>query len=318
MTKIRLREGPPAIVWFQLLDAIDGRHLEGTMACGVSLSSFASVRRFRCAVLDMFSKSHLSGLIPLDLVVYRNKAAFEAQPSRPLGRRTTISEMGSESDPLIVVVRSRDEIVQSLTRRKRWMELRRIVRMQTAKRHKLNSGEYRSRPSWEILKDIFVSSEYLQPGQVLQDHELVELESLRKQIFPIFTTDRCEQVSHILHALCRMLKNKISLLTDHEVEGEFLSINSRFDFILRRQSKVLCVFVADCASIEQALAEAMLGCELVAEYEETEIVHAVVTDSREWIIIQNTSEGIFHDVCLMDPNGRGLKQIIEKLNGILS
>jgi len=115
-----------------------------------------------------------------------------------------------------------------------------------------------------------------------------------------------------------MLKNKISLLTDQEVEGEFLSINSRLDFILRRQSKVLCVFVADCASIEQALAEAMLGCELVAEYEETEIVHAVVTDSREWIIIQNTSEGIFHDVCLMDPNGRGLKQIIEKLNGILS
>jgi len=69
------------LIWFMLYDSDTGLPYKGTSASKVSVSSFADVDDFRKAVKAEVADSHLKGVAPLDLVVYKNKAAFDKRNS---------------------------------------------------------------------------------------------------------------------------------------------------------------------------------------------------------------------------------------------
>ena len=67
---------PSPLVWFQLLDSAAGEPYKRTSADKVSVSSSADVADFRKAVCLKHSNK-LTGIASSQLIVYKNKAAFD-------------------------------------------------------------------------------------------------------------------------------------------------------------------------------------------------------------------------------------------------
>ena len=67
---------PSPLFWFQLLDSVTGLPYKGTTADYVSLPPGSVIAHFRDAVKAKNSNK-LSSFDPADLLVYKNKTAFD-------------------------------------------------------------------------------------------------------------------------------------------------------------------------------------------------------------------------------------------------
>jgi hypothetical protein len=100
------------LIWFVLVDSSNGMSYKGTTASSVSLSRDSVVDQFRDAVKEKYADSHLKGVAPSDLLVYKNKAAFEQKNAdkgkeEPLEEDSLLTGLGtSKKDSLVVVVTS--------------------------------------------------------------------------------------------------------------------------------------------------------------------------------------------------------------------
>ena len=107
------------LVWFQLLDSATGEPYKGTTAEKVAVSSTADVADFREAVIEKFDKqksSLLTGFASSQLLVYKNKAAFDKRNSaadegkkEPLKSSRLLDGLGKteeDKDMLVVAVPS--------------------------------------------------------------------------------------------------------------------------------------------------------------------------------------------------------------------
>ena len=111
--QLQLPSSPSPLVWFQLLDSATGQPYKGTSADKVAVSSTADVADFRDAVKAKFSNK-LSSFDAADLVVYKNKAAFDKRNSAidegkegPLEEDSLMEGLGtSKKEALVVVVPS--------------------------------------------------------------------------------------------------------------------------------------------------------------------------------------------------------------------
>ena len=75
-----------------LYDPDTGLPYKGTSASSILSSSLAVpiIDQFRKAVKAELADSHLKGVAPLDLVVYRNKAAFDKRNSEDENEKVRI------------------------------------------------------------------------------------------------------------------------------------------------------------------------------------------------------------------------------------
>ena len=100
----------PRLVWYLLFDSADGQPCKGTSADKVSVGPDADVADFRKKVYKENS-SILTGITSSQLVVYKNKDAFDKRNAAdntkkvPLKSSSSVNAVGeSEEDALIVVV----------------------------------------------------------------------------------------------------------------------------------------------------------------------------------------------------------------------
>ena len=75
----------------------------------VVLSSSADMIDFRDAVKEKYKDSLLQGVSPISIRVYKNRDAFDkrnavVEKEEPLDRKTSLNELDSETDVLVVVV----------------------------------------------------------------------------------------------------------------------------------------------------------------------------------------------------------------------
>jgi hypothetical protein len=99
---------PQEPFWFQLVDS-DGEPYQRTMASKVSFTVTPDVADFQDAVKAKNSDSHLKGISPSDLQVYKNKAAFDQRKAVggqevPLDPTLPLGGLGNSKDMLIVVI----------------------------------------------------------------------------------------------------------------------------------------------------------------------------------------------------------------------
>ena len=64
-------------IWFHLYDYGTGKPYKGTTATSVSIPPSAVIDQFRDAVKVKYSDSHLKGISPSDLLVFKNKQSFD-------------------------------------------------------------------------------------------------------------------------------------------------------------------------------------------------------------------------------------------------
>jgi hypothetical protein len=108
---------PPPRIWFRLYNSATGEPYKEANADKVAVSSHADVADFRDAVIEKFEKqksSVLSGFASFQLLVYKNKAAFDKRNAtvddgkeEPLKSSRSLDGLGTtEEEALIVVVPS--------------------------------------------------------------------------------------------------------------------------------------------------------------------------------------------------------------------
>ena len=92
-------------VWFQLLDLATGLPYKGTSADKVSVAPPADVADFRDAVKAKYADSHLSGIAPSDLRVYKNMAAFNNRNSgeNALEEDSLVDRLGASKREALIV-----------------------------------------------------------------------------------------------------------------------------------------------------------------------------------------------------------------------
>jgi hypothetical protein len=98
------------LFWFQLVDSA-GQPYQEVVVASVSISSTSVVDQFRDAVKHKFADSHLRGVPPTALQVYRNKIAFDNRNSLaeakqdPMDTEAILTDFGeSKKDAIYVVV----------------------------------------------------------------------------------------------------------------------------------------------------------------------------------------------------------------------
>jgi hypothetical protein len=94
--------------YFQLTDS-NGHPVMGTFIDAVKLPSTSNVADFRKAVKIKYADSHLKGITPSDLIVYKNQNSFELRNAdqgkeKPLEVDSSINNFGTDEDKALIVV----------------------------------------------------------------------------------------------------------------------------------------------------------------------------------------------------------------------
>jgi hypothetical protein len=75
--KRKLSSKDESKIWFHLYDSANGLPYKGTTADKVSVPPGTDIAELRKAVKAEYSDSHLKGIGPSDLKVYKNKDSFD-------------------------------------------------------------------------------------------------------------------------------------------------------------------------------------------------------------------------------------------------
>ena len=107
------------------------------------------------------------------------------------------------------------------------------------------------------------------------------------------------------------------------MDGKNIDIRGRFEFILQRKNKRICIVEAKRDDMEQGLAQDLLGCEAVADMESLSCVYGIVTNYIEWVFLRNLDDRIEQYISSLElkdqiPTKASLAMIAGMIYGMLS
>jgi hypothetical protein len=343
---------PSPFVWFLLLDSATGLPYKGTSADYVFLPSTAVIAQFRDAVIEKFDKqksSVLTGFASSQLDVYKNKAAFNNRNAtvdegmeEPLEEDSFINGYGaSKKEALVVVVSSSKSSNRSTSesslvgkepnpkRKQRWIELNEILEA-NSKKSKTNDSTAYSYVSWNQVKTVFNPTNYVQPRRNIDDAHLSFLAQyllITTKCFGDITTGkeakRLHFIAPVLICVCILLDGDVDIVVEEDLVGNFVKAHGRFEFMLRRGNKAVCIVEAKKDDVEQGMAQDLVGCEVAAEVGGLDIVYGIVTNYIQWNFLRSLNDKVEKEECSLrlTPNGperESLKEIAEKIYDMLS
>ncbi len=218
----------------------------------------------------------------------------------------SVNGLGSMEDMLVVVVPlsssntssstpnrksttesclTRDE--PSLKRKQQWMEINKILKG-NAKKPRANNNDSTSYSSitWNQVKSIFDPTPYVQSQQAMDD---VHLDFLAKYLS---CTTKCFRAISIgkeakrLHfiapvfvCVCILFEgDDVVIAVEEDFPGKFIKAQGRFEFMIRRKKKAICIVEARKDDIEQGMAQDLVGCEVAAEVGGLDVIYGIVTN----------------------------------------
>jgi hypothetical protein len=99
-------------------------------------------------------------------------------------------------------------------------------------------------------------------------------------------------ISHILVMVCALFNGGARLKVDEDVCGKNVRAHGQFEFMLVRGDRRVCVVEAKRQDMEQALTEALVGCEVVADNHNSRVVCAIVTDYTSWTFLKSCDDRV--------------------------
>ena len=338
------------LVWFLLVDSSTGGPYKDTSVSSVLRSSLVVpvVDQFRKAVKAEFADSHLKGIAPSDLMVFKNKASFDNRSGagnsgeqEALDPPESLGLLGSQHDVLVVVVvppptSSRSTSESSVTgrepdpkRKQRWVELNEILDG-NSKKSKTNDSTAYSYVTWNQVKSVFNPANYIQPRQNIDDAHLnffAQYLSITTRCFGDLTTGREAKRLHfiapILICVCFLFEGDVDIVVEEDLVGNFVKAHGHFEFMLRRGRKAICIVEAKKDDVEQSMAQDLVGCEVAAEVGGLDVVYGIVTNYIQWNFLCSLNDKVQREECSLrlTPNGpelESLREIAEKIYAMLS
>jgi predicted type IV restriction endonuclease len=122
--------------------------------------------------------------------------------------------------------------------------------------------------------------------------------------------------------VCSLFNGEVKIVAEGDLKGKVVKANGRFDFMLRRGSKAVCVVEAKRYDMGQGMAQDLVGCEVAAEVVGLNVVYGIVTNFVQWIFLRRSDDKVEKDACVLlpipdDPELHSLRNIAEKIYGML-
>ncbi|KAE9006010.1 hypothetical protein PR002_g16602 [Phytophthora rubi] len=242
----------------------------------------------------------------------------------PRSKQVHVLVLVSDGPSLIAQVNS--ERTHSESRRKRWRELNDIFDKNKKAKTNNEDGDVR----WSDVKGVFVYESYIQkckpiPADKLKflcDYLAYASKAMNGYDEALKEAKRSHFIAPILIMLCGLFDDA-KLGVEESVDGNNVDTNGYFEFVLTRGKTKICVMAAKKNDFEQGKAEALVGCEVVADREGVFVVYSIVTDFIEWHLYRSGENSILRDSCTLAVSSntldiKSLRDMCEMIYGALS
>lgn len=215
------------------------------------------------------------------------------------------------------------------TRKARWDELNAISLNAHGKTFSRDSTKYNSLVPWSKVEPVFSPISYIQPMRMIDEKHLISLqESLSNdaKCLGFLTTREAKRryfIYNVLKCVSILFDGDLQILVEEDVYGRTLGAHGHFEFMIKRGNKVVCVVEAKKDDMEQGMTKVLVGCEVVAECGESDVVYGIVTNYLNWSFLRSFNDKIeleentlsfYNNLPILD----SLKEITGKIYAMLS
>jgi len=116
--------------------------------------------------------------------------------------------------------------------------------------------------------------------------------------------------------------DRVDILIEESVTGENINVEGRFEFVIKRGNKKICIVEAKKDDLEQGMTQDLLGCEAIADIESSSCVYGIVTTYLNWVFFRSLDDRIERDTETLADKGEntikeGLKRVLGKIYALL-
>ena len=217
--------------------------------------------------------------------------------------------------------------------KRRWDQLNEILAA-TSKSKKVAGSEGQSTPysaiSWEKVKGVYD----LQRKKLELAVTPIDEEKFNLLVKYLSAVAKCVQnlegkeakrmffIVPIIVMVCATFDD-VEILVEEEVNGKEIHVNGRFEMIIKRGSKRICIVEAKKEDMDQGRAQCLVGCEAVLDLERSTIVYGISTTFLSWEFYISTPDAVYiEDQSAGGKNAKiredDLKLIVGKICTLLS
>ena len=102
-------------------------------------------------------------------------------------------------------------------------------------------------------------------------------------------------IAHILMVVCSLFKGDVRIKVEEDLVGKYVNANGRFEFMLQRDDKRVCIVEAKKEDMEQGLAQNLIGCEVASDLDGLQTVYGIVTTFVQWTFLKSCDDKIERD-----------------------
>ncbi|KAL4159297.1 hypothetical protein PRNP1_005060 [Phytophthora ramorum] len=129
-------------------------------------------------------------------------------------------------------------------------------------------------------------------------------------------------IAPVLIMICSLFDD-VKLEVEESVDGNTVHANGYFEFVLTRGKTKICIVEAKKNDFDQGKAQALVGCEAVADREGVYVVYGIVTDFIKWHLYRSGENSILMDCCTLAASSNTLdiksfRDMCEMIYGALS
>jgi hypothetical protein len=133
---------------------------------------------------------------------------------------------------------------------------------------------------------------------------------------------RVHFIAPIIIIVCSFFEGNIQILAEEEVEGIRVHAHGRFEFVLKKGNKRVCIVEAKKDDLLQGKTQSLVGCESLCDVDDVPVTYGIATNYLEWIFLKNEADKITEEVLtvsLVDgrPTIESLEAIANKIIAIL-
>jgi hypothetical protein len=124
-------------------------------------------------------------------------------------------------------------------------------------------------------------------------------------------------IALILVCVCILLKDAL-IEVEENIRGTRIKTNGKFEFVLYRGGKRICITQAKTGDTMQGRAQALLGCETLSDIQGLSTVYCVIADSLRWDFLCSKDDIIeIYSTSLEFKRGVPTRQSLGKIAGKL-
>jgi hypothetical protein len=180
------------------------------------------------------------------------------------------------------------------------------------------------------INDIMPADKYEQSTKAIEDDTIDLLYSYLLVVTKAFgevvtgtEAKRLHFIAPVLACVCALFDGDVQILAEENVVGKRVHGDGKFEFVIKRGSKRLCIVEAKKNDMEQGLAQAYVGSEVLSDVEGLSTVYNVVTNYKDWCFSRIMDVRVERDDATMKfahniPTRESVKEIAEKIYAMLS